>query len=73
MDHKTYFNKLVHTADTNKRKGDRLWAEAKNGGDGEGYKYEKARKYYDREKRCRDKAEKIKEIMDKEKKGEKNE
>ena len=53
----SYIKRMTHTADTYEKKANRLWAQAKNGGPEEGYKYAQARDCYNRVKRYRASAE----------------
>ena len=53
----TQIKRYESTAETYKKKGDRHWARAKNGGGGEHYGI--ARDAYDRANRNREKAEKL--------------
>lgn len=53
----SYIKRMEHTADTYERKAKRYWAEAKNGSPEDGYKYNEARKCYDRVTSCREKAQ----------------
>ena len=49
----SYIKRMEHSADTFEKKGNRLWAQAKNGGPEEAYKYSQARDCYDKAKRYR--------------------
>lgn len=52
----SYIRQMLHSAETFEKKADRLWAQAKNGGPEDGYKYAEARKCYDKVKRYRENA-----------------
>jgi len=49
----SYINQMNHTADTFEKKAKRLWAQAKNGGPAEGYKYKLSRDCFEKTKRYR--------------------
>ena len=49
----SYINQMNHTADTFEKKAKRLWAQAKNGGPAEGYKYARSRECFEKTKRYR--------------------
>ena len=53
----SYINQMIHTADYYEKKANKLWAMAKNGGSEEGFRYDQARKLYEKVKKYRTNAE----------------
>ena len=54
----SYIKQMNSSADTYEKRGAKLWAQAKNGGPADGYKYYQATDCYEKAKRYRESANK---------------